>query len=99
MSDHEKPQSLELVEALKRHGLSHDTPSQLSDAFRLGWNARADTILSDPRVKALVEALEQIQAHEEKDWDTRSGKAPPDVQGLCDIARAALAAMKGAANE
>jgi|GEM_PF-4776194 len=41
MSDHLKPQSPELVAALRSHGLKSDEPSQLSDAFRLGWNARA----------------------------------------------------------
>ena len=42
MSLHNKPQSPELVAALKVHHLSTNTPSQLSDAFRLGWQARAD---------------------------------------------------------
>lgn len=44
----------------------------------------------EAKLAKAVEALEQIQAHEEKDWVTLSGKAPPDVQDLCDIARAAL---------
>lgn len=39
MTDHLKPQSVELIAALKRHHLSIYTPSQLSDAFRAGWNA------------------------------------------------------------
>jgi hypothetical protein len=33
------PRHEELVEALKAHGLEHKTPSQLADAFRLGWAA------------------------------------------------------------
>jgi hypothetical protein len=41
MSNH-NDQRPDLVVALKRHHLAHDTPSQLSDAFRLGWDARAD---------------------------------------------------------
>ena len=43
MSDHNKPQSPELFAMLVNHGLSPDKPSQLSDSFRHGWNARADT--------------------------------------------------------
>ena len=31
----------QLVEALKNHGLEHDTPSQLADSFRLGWKSFA----------------------------------------------------------
>ena len=41
MSLHNKSkyQLPELIQALKNHGLEHDTPSQLSDAFRTGWIA------------------------------------------------------------
>ena len=44
----------ELKAALETHGLKTDKPSQLSDAFRLGWNTRAD--LSDDLVRAALEA-------------------------------------------
>jgi hypothetical protein len=39
MSMHNKPEynPPELVAALKAYGMVTDTPSQLSDAFRLGW--------------------------------------------------------------
>lgn len=42
MSFHNNPkyQIPELIQALKDHGLEHDTPSQLADAFRTGWVAR-----------------------------------------------------------
>lgn len=40
MSLHRAPQSPALVTALRNHGLATHTPSQLSDAFRLGWAAR-----------------------------------------------------------
>ena len=33
------PEQATLTEALKSHGLETDTPSQLADAFRLGWQA------------------------------------------------------------
>lgn len=33
-----------LVEALKRHDLPHDTPSQVADGFRLGWTAAIDAV-------------------------------------------------------
>lgn len=41
MSFHKKPkyQIPELIQALKDHGLEHDTPSQLADAFRTGYLA------------------------------------------------------------
>lgn len=41
MSFHKTPkyQIPELIQALKDHGLEWNTPSQLSDAFRLGWFA------------------------------------------------------------
>lgn len=39
MSFHNKPEynTPAIVEGLQKHGLEHDTPSQLSDAFRLGF--------------------------------------------------------------
>lgn len=39
MSDHKKPMSPELRQALIDHHLATDTPSQLSDLFRHGWQA------------------------------------------------------------
>lgn len=43
MSDHNKPQSTALVQALKDHRLPHDKPSQLADSFRHGWLAALRT--------------------------------------------------------
>jgi hypothetical protein len=53
MSFHNNPkyQAPELIQALKDHGLEHDTPSQLSDAFRMGWVAR-------PPAGVVAEAVE-----------------------------------------
>jgi len=42
-----------------------------------------------------VEALREIAGFAEKEWVTPSGEAPPDVQNLCDIARALLAEIEG----
>lgn len=41
MSLHKNPryQIPALIEALQEHGLPHDKPSQLADAFRTGWIA------------------------------------------------------------
>lgn len=61
---------------------------QCEGLMQAGMNNGQALIIAENKLGKAVEALEQIQAHEEKDWVTRSGKAPPDVQGLCDIARA-----------
>jgi hypothetical protein len=42
-----------------------------------------------------VEGLREIAGFAEKEWVTPSGEAPPDVQNLCDIARALLAEIEG----
>jgi hypothetical protein len=44
MSDHGND-APELKAALEKHGLSSDKPSQLADAFRLGWNTRAALVV------------------------------------------------------
>ena len=45
MSLHNNPkyQIPALVDALKQHGLKHNSPSQLADAFRTGWVAALAT--------------------------------------------------------
>ena len=45
MSLHNNPkyQIPALVDALKQHGLKHNIPSQLADAFRTGWVAALAT--------------------------------------------------------
>lgn len=40
MSMHRQDDGPELEKALSDHGLPHDTPSQLADAFRCGWAYR-----------------------------------------------------------
>jgi hypothetical protein len=47
------------------------------------------------KVVEVVEALREIAEFAEKEWVTPSGKAPADVQHLCDIARATLAEIEG----
>jgi sugar phosphate isomerase/epimerase len=42
-----------------------------------------------------VKRLREIAEFAEKEWVTPSGEAPPDVQNLCDIARATLAEIEG----
>jgi hypothetical protein len=61
-----------------------------------GTDARLDRIeaLTAKLAKA-VEGLREIAGFEEKEWVTPSGEAPPDVQNLCDIARATLAEIEG----
>jgi len=61
-----------------------------------------DFIKADKEIDALkaklakaVEALREIAGFAEKEWVTPSGEAPPDVQNLCDIARALLAEIEG----
>ena len=48
MSLHNNPkyQTAELIESLKLHGLNHDKPSQLADAFRTGWMAGRSELMS-----------------------------------------------------
>lgn len=53
MSEHNKPQSGYLIDALRMHHLPSDKPSQLADAFRNGFNYQ------QPRVDAL-EAQHQV---------------------------------------
>ena len=57
MSDHNKPQSLALMAALRLHGLSYDVPSQLSDAFRHGFNYQ------QKRIAELEAQLLKLQTH------------------------------------
>ena len=68
MSDHLKPQSPELIAALQNHGLKTDTPSQLSDAFRLGWKAAiiATHAPSDKIADAARKALRDELAYIDK---------------------------------
>jgi chromosome segregation ATPase len=57
-----------------------------------------DFVKAEKEIEALtaklakaVEGLREIAGFAEKEWVTPSGEAPPDVQNLCDIARATLA--------
>ena len=54
MSMHERVESIYLKAALEKHGLSSSEPSQLSDAFRCGWDS-AD-LSPQPKVKPLDDA-------------------------------------------
>jgi hypothetical protein len=68
---------------------------------RLRGRGIKDTIAAADRIEALtaklakaVEGLREIAEFAEKEWVTPSGEAPPDVQNLCDIARALLAEIE-----
>jgi hypothetical protein len=68
-------------------------------AYAVGF---ADGHKQADRIEALtaelnkaVEGLREIAGFAEKEWVTPSGEAPPDVQNLCDIARATLAEIEG----
>jgi hypothetical protein len=52
----EEHEDEDLKAALKLHGLATDEPSQLSDAFRLGWKRRSYDV---ERYKAEVEKLQE----------------------------------------
>jgi hypothetical protein len=49
----------------------------------------------EARLGKAVEGLREIAGFAEKEWVTPSGEAPPDVQNLCDIARAIIAEIEG----
>ncbi len=49
----------------------------------------------ETKLAKAVEGLREIAGFAEKEWVTPSGEAPPDVQNLCDIARALLAEIEG----
>ena len=91
MSAHLRSDTLELQAALANHGLDVTAPSQLSDAFRCGWNAREEQpdlyTTTDDRVARLVEALKDLLDAHESGW--------PDKQDWVagDRARAALRDM------
>jgi hypothetical protein len=46
VSEHNKPMSVDLRQALINHRLPTDTPSQLADAFRFGWKAAIDAAVN-----------------------------------------------------
>lgn len=61
-----------LIKALKDHGLEHDKPSQLSDAFRTGWMAAQSTSqpLVEVREPGLLQGRSRIGWGEEwGDWE------------------------------
>ena len=71
------------------------------------WKSLAEAAIKDDASKNIyyaelktklakaVEGLREIAGFAEKEWVTPSGEAPPDVQNLCDIARALLAEIEG----
>lgn len=48
-----EPEAPELKAALEAHGLKTNKPSQLSDAFRLGWNTRTAIPAKDKLISTL----------------------------------------------
>ena len=57
------------------------------------YDAKTDEL--EAKLAKAVEGLREIAGFAEKEWVTPSGEAPPDVQNLCDIARATLAEIEG----
>ena len=77
------PQNPALVAALKQHGLKHDAPSQLADAFRAGWNAGAAG--AHRAACSLAQGL--FDKHFRHHPDYASGRV---VWGLCDSAEGVI---------
>jgi hypothetical protein len=63
MSYHNRefPRQAELNKALKDHGLEVKKPSQLSDAFRLGWRAMSDLADAAPVASQEGEAIQALR--------------------------------------
>ena len=57
-----------------------------------GYDDKRDPLLTEAayEIERLRAALEKIECYEDREWITRSGEAPTEVQYLCSIARAAL---------
>ena len=87
MSDKELVKRLRASRAVWENGRSHPTDDEAEAADRI-------EALTAKLAKA-VEGLREIAGFAEKEWVTPSGEAPPDVQNLCDIARATLAEIEG----
>lgn len=61
MSMHNQEQPPTLIQALKDHGLKHDEPSQLADAFRQGWLAATkEQRAIEERVAACLKACDGV---------------------------------------
>lgn len=63
MSMHKQPASYRLVEALKKHRLSTDKPSQLADAFRQGWYAHKAQEAEGTKVNKTVKPIRVLVAN------------------------------------
>jgi hypothetical protein len=60
------------------------------------WSVHVEVMTDlNAKLAKAVEGLREIAGFAEKEWVTPSGEAPPDVQNLCDIARALLAEIEG----
>ena len=81
----------ELKAALEAHGLKTDKPSQLSDAFRLGWNTRAD--LHDAKDKR-IEELEAAIKRQAGAAKTLRNATLAEVQHIRDNERKEYAAIR-----
>lgn len=59
-------------------------------AMRLLQQKSNEVLTLRAEIERLRAALEKIECYEDREWITRSGEAPTEVQYLCSIARAAL---------
>ena len=92
----------ELKAALETHGLKTDKPSQLSDAFRLGWNTRAARIAEleaklAKAVDGLRECEQEIDAYIRQEYphDHPVQERYRQRDFAANPARATLAELKG----
>jgi hypothetical protein len=69
--------------------------AERNEAWRRAGNAEEQWGRCEAKLAKAVEGLREIAGFAEKEWVTPSGEAPPDVQNLCDIARALLAEIEG----
>ena len=96
MSLHKNPkyQIPELIESLKQHGLKHDTPSQLSDTFRIGYVAALDSSQDAERLDFMDADAGKRVYHVLNTWYTRPDYDRPyqkhaNLREAIDVARAA----------
>jgi hypothetical protein len=81
-------QSLELYDHIKA------LTAERNEAWRRAGHAEEQWGRCEVNLAKAVEGLREIAGFAEKEWVTPSGEAPPDVQNLCDIARATLAEIE-----
>lgn len=84
MSLHDKPRYNHeaLRDALEKHGLPVDTPSQNADSFRLGWTAAIDAVRALDRSHTWTETPEHTKCPH-----CGAPVLPQTACGVCDTLR------------